>query len=361
MDNQDFILLVTKELSGEITAEELELLHREMLAQPVLRTQHSTLKAFWEAENASSYQSTEVAFRKVSGRIAILEKEKKSEEAPVIPVGKRPWMRWSIAAAAAFLVVASGVYLFKVRQEGLLASAKWQEKYTPRKTRSTIVLTDGTRIILNSDSKLKFPESFGGAGREVFLTGEAFFDVAKNVEHPFIIHTQKMDIKVLGTSFNVRTYPNETTSETTLISGAVEIKMADRPSDKIYLKPNDKFVLTNQEAAGKKPDLTKKSNGTHSSYALATLTHYDAMDDSSEIVETSWINNKLVFRNEAFGDLAKKIERWYGVNVAFQNPQTEKLKFTGVFERESLEQALTALQMTEKFQFAIKGETLFIL
>ncbi|WP_159445044.1 FecR family protein [Filimonas lacunae] len=355
-------MLITKELSGEISAEEREQLQQLLQSQPVLRTQYADLRAFWEEEASLSYQGIDAAFKKVTQRIAVLEQEQEEEPAPVISMQGKRWY-WKGAAAAAILLIAGAILFLANRKGGedILASGNWQEKYTPKKVKSTIVLTDGTRVILNSDSKLKFPESFTGSKREVFLTGEAYFDVAKNANHPFIIHTPKMDIRVLGTAFNVRTYANEATSETTLIQGAIEINVADRPSDKIYLKPNDKFVLTNNaHETGKEVAATVKQAAAPSSYSLATLTHYST-NDSSDIVETSWINNKLVFRNEDFGSLAKKLERWYGVNVYFQNEQQESLRFTGVFEKESLEQALSALQLTEKFQFRIKGETLCIL
>lgn len=356
MDNQDFILLITKELSGEIaTSEQAQL--QLLLEQPELQRQYTALKAFWEEEQSLSYQEVDKAFKKVSSHIQVLEQQ----SMPATIDKRRIGMLRYAAVAAILLLLAGSYWAYNSfdKAGNALAHGKWQEKYTPKKVRSEMTLSDGTHIVLNADSKLQYPEKFDGTSREVFLTGEAYFDVAKDAKHPFIIHTSKMDIRVLGTAFNVRNYPDETTSEATLLQGAIEINVADRPADKIYLKPNDKFVLTNTVVAGKANSSDNEPAAHISSYAVAALTHYES-GDSSDIVETSWMNNRLVFRSETFGSLAKKMERWYGVNIDFQNPQQQDLRFTGVFEKESLEQALHALQLTEQFRYTLTGESLHI-
>lgn len=360
MDNQDFILLLTKELSGEISPDEREQFQL-LLQRPELQQQYTDVKAFWEEQQALSYQEVNNAFQKVQNRIKKLEGQETETVMPIVT--KRTWPYRYISVAAVLLLLVGGYWLFtrvtNKTNAAPLARSNWQEKYSPRKARTSFTLADGTRIVLNSDSKLQFPHSFKGENREVYLTGEAYFDVAKDAAHPFVIHTTQMDIKVLGTAFNVRNYPNENISEATLISGAIEINVADRPADKIYLKPNDKFVLTNSVVTAKDKACTGEPAAHISSYAVAALTHYES-NDSSDIVETSWMNNKLVFRGETFGSLAKKMERWYGVTIDFQNPQQQELRFTGVFERETLEQALRALQLTEPFRYTLTGESLHI-
>lgn len=360
MDNQHFILLLTKELSGEISSDEREQL-QVLLQRPELKQQYADVKAFWEEQQALSYQEVNNAFQKVSDRIKMLEVQ---EVEGVVPsMRRRIGLYRYISIAAVLLLLLGGYWLFthvyNRTNNSPLARGQWQEKYSPRKARTSLTLADGTRIVLNADSKLQFPQKFSGENREVYLTGEAYFDVAKDAVHPFIIHTTQMDIKVLGTTFNVRNYPNENVSEATLLTGAIEINVADRPADKIHLKPNDKFVLTNSVVAAKDNSGTSEPAANVSSYAVAALTHYES-NNCSDIIETSWMNNKLVFRGETFGSLAKKMERWYGVTIDFQNLQQQELRFTGVFEKETLEQALHALQLTEPFRYTLTGESLHI-
>src|ERR1019366_6846207 len=109
---------------------------------------------------------------------------------------------------------------------------------SPSRVKSKIVLSDGSVVTLNSETTLRYPAEFNGQTREVYLDGEAFFDVAKDHKHPFIVHAGKMNVRVLGTAFNIKSYANDATSETTLIRGAIEVTMSDRPSDRIILKPN---------------------------------------------------------------------------------------------------------------------------
>jgi ferric-dicitrate binding protein FerR (iron transport regulator) len=228
------------------------------------------------------------------------------------------------------------------------------------------MLSDGTHITLNADSRLKYPSAFDGKTREVYLTGEAFFDVQKDPEHPFIIHTNKINIKVLGTEFNVRCYPDDPSMETTLLRGSIEVTFTDRPADRIILKPKDKLIIgTAAKKELQAPDSIHLDNKTApvialpaTQYSLTGLTYFRAHD--STIVETSWVDDKLVFRNEEFLSLARKMERWYGLTIHFDNKTIETYHFTGLFQKESVREALYALQLTENFKYKIEGTDVYI-
>ncbi|HWZ04919.1 MAG TPA: FecR domain-containing protein, partial [Mucilaginibacter sp.] len=207
----------------------------------------------------------------------------------------------------------------------------------------------------------RYPPVFNGQTREVYLNGEAFFDVFKDHQHPFIVHAGKMNVKVLGTAFNIKSYANESRSETTLIRGAIEVTMSDRPSDRIILKPNEKLILNNTtiQKRGVTGNLTAMRTDTvYSNYALTNLTHLKSNDTT--VVETSWVNNKLIFKDQAFNEIANQMERWYGVKIAFRNESVKDYRFTGVFENESVIQALDALKLIENFNYKYKNETISI-
>src|SRR6185295_18900551 len=154
--------------------------------------------------------------------------------------------------------------------------------------------------------------------REVSLTGEAFFDVTKDSSHPFIIHTSVMDIKVLGTAFNVRSYPGDASTETSLIRGKVEITVKNRSNAKIYLNPNEKLTVLNNVTVNK----ITASQGPVKNASEKTLSvdqlNYSPVDSTP--IETAWVDSKLRFqKNETFKEVALKMERWYAVTIIFDD------------------------------------------
>jgi len=364
MGNDKFIELVGKKLSNEISPDE----HNELLLclanDASLREQYDALSAYWK-HNDAEYADNALAFQKIKSKI-------KSQEVtePMITVApaKKGVVRYLWRAAAAVILISGCAYLFysKVTTSGReitgTAPSAWQNKNTFVREKSTIVLTDGTRITLNSKSSLRYPTNFTGKTREVYLSGEAFFDVHKDHEHPFIIHTEKMNIKVLGTAFNVKSYPNDPSSETTLIRGAIEGTLDDRPSDRIILKPSEKLIVKK----GSFTTVHKKENkltpaidsGAGTQYVLTSFTRLH--QDDSDVLETSWTQNKLIFRNENFVDLAARMERWYGVEIKFKNDALKTYRFNGTYQKESITEALDALRCTEDFHYKIKKSTVYI-
>jgi ferric-dicitrate binding protein FerR (iron transport regulator) len=229
-------------------------------------------------------------------------------------------------------------------------------------SKTSVVLPDGTKVWVNAGSKLTYDNNYGSKLREVSLLGEAFFDVVKNPEKPFIIHTSKMDIKVLGTAFNVRCYPNEKKTETSLIRGRIEVTLKDRPNEKIYLSPNEKLTLLNDNIIPSESRFPKKivHHVAEPIEPLVSIGHITHTLTDSAIVETSWVENKLEFRSEAFEEVASKMERWYGVKIDIEDDHLKQEHLTGSFETETVDQALSALQYTTKFKFSINKNLITI-
>jgi transmembrane sensor len=360
MGNDRFIELVSKKLTNEISSEESAELQHCLNSDEINRRDFEFLNIYWNS-NDTEFADNVVAFQKIKTKI-------RSQEitSPTITASKRSYLYvWRAAAAVILLAGCSWFFYsrFVSKRINQLTTTHntWQNKNTVKREKSTIVLTDGTRITLNSQSTLRYPVAFTGKTREVYLSGEAFFDVHKDHEHPFIIHTEKMNIKVLGTAFNVKSYPNDPQSETTLIRGAIEVTLDDRPSDRIILKPSEKLIVKNglfttvrRNTARLNP--TGTNSGTQ--YVLTTFTRLQ--QDDSTIIETSWTQNKFVFRDDNFSDLAGRMERWYGVDIKFKNEALKQYRFTGLFEKESVTQALDALRMTENFNYKIKNSTIYI-
>lgn len=347
-------------LSDEISEAEMTELNQVIARDPECRKQYNFFKEYWN-EDEEKYSNDEILFQRIKTRIG---QDTLGEQDSSIQVsGKKTRFIW-LKVAAAFLVALTvvGYYVLTSYHSHGKSKNSYQITKTPSRTKSKVYLSDGSVITLNSETELRYPPSFDGPTREVYLNGEAFFDVAKDHAHPFIVHAGKLNVKVLGTAFNVKSYANDKTIETTLIRGAIEVTLNDRPSDRIILKPNEKLVLNNTSVQSPATTPTRRENliphNTNINYSLTNLTHLKANDTT--IVETSWVNNQLVFKDETFTDLANQMQRWYGVSIKFKNAQAENYHFTGVFVKENVIEALNALKMIEPFSYKYKNETLYI-
>lgn len=339
MNKERFIELLTKDFTHELLAEEVEEFRSLIANDPFYAKQYELFKEYW-SKNNFDHSRDQLMFQKISSKI--------SEHGPATSRPQRNlyWSYWKATAAVLIVVCSFFFYLNRHDAHRVKDKSNWKVKTTARGAKEVIVLADGTKVTMNSASKLSYPVNFKGSTREVYLMGEAFFDVAKDQKHPFIIHAGKMNIKVLGTAFNVKAYAEDEASETTLIRGSIEVTLTDRPADRIILKPTEKLVV-NYASPGKV--LNEKFSLPDSDNALTEITYLHTRD--TIIMETSWLRNKLIFNNEDFNSLARQMERKYNVDIDFKNEELKHLRFTGMFEQESLEEALKTLQLLEKFKY----------
>lgn len=222
--------------------------------------------------------------------------------------------------------------------------------------RKNIILPDGTTVWLNAESKLSYDKAMVNRDqRVVMLSGEAFFDVKHDKAHPFIIKTEKISIKVLGTSFNVRAYENDNRTETTLIRGSVELSVNNRPNEKIILKPSEKFILNEQNDSVKEDPSIINGAKMIIEYVAPVI-----VANKEYLTETSWKENYLVFKNESMEELAPKLERWYNVKIIIKNSKIKNYRYSGAFSKETIDQALQAMQLTKHFNFKIQDHDIEI-
>jgi ferric-dicitrate binding protein FerR (iron transport regulator) len=213
-------------------------------------------------------------------------------------------------------------------------------------------------VALNAGSKITYDKTFNENTRHVNLTGEAYFDVVHNPSKPFIIHTRMMDIKVLGTEFNVKSYPDESTTEASLIKGSIEVTLMDKRAEKIILKPQEKLVVRNETLS--EPSTSQATKKLRLRPPIINLGHLNYFSLDSTILETSWVNNKLIFEDESFADVALRMSRWYGVDFEFRDNNIKNTRFTGSFRNESIEEALRAMQITANFKYRITDKHITI-
>jgi ferric-dicitrate binding protein FerR (iron transport regulator) len=229
---------------------------------------------------------------------------------------------------------------------------------TKNGSKSKLQLPDGTQVWLNSGSNISYDNDFGGGTRQVRLTGEAFFDVVKDNARPFIIHTATVDIKVLGTAFNVRSYPEEKVTETSLIKGAVEVTLKANADKKIFLKPNEKLIVSNDSTLVKSDSI--QAADVRKKPAAMTLTQVHHLNKDTVASEVLWTKNKLVFDGETLSEVALKLERWYGVKVIIQGDELKNIEYTGVFDDDNLTEVLYALQLSGNFKYVVRRNEVVI-
>jgi ferric-dicitrate binding protein FerR (iron transport regulator) len=264
----------------------------------------------------------------------------------------------------AFIGIAAGVFtIFFINYSLLLDKSVTKqsnsgfvnEVVTKRGSKSSIKLPDGTIVRLNTDSRLTYLNFTAGKNREVTLIGEAYFDVAHDSSRPFIIHTGKINIKVLGTSFNVRNYPQDKELETSLIKGKIEVSLDSRPEDIIILKPTEKLIIAKEQ--DELSAATKVTNSIDNKVVLTSITY---LRHDSLVAETSWLNDKLVFVNQPLDKIAMELERKYAITINFKDEKVKKYRYTGVFENVSLEKVFQLIKYSKNINYKIDDKNIVI-
>ena len=365
--------LLSKKNCGEVSSAEIKEFEDILLAHPEWKNTADGLSNLnFESTGFGDNNEAELAFethliRMKKADISFTNAES-SAAAIDIPKSRAISKKWLVSVG----MVATAVVLFFVLKHTVGFSEVKNKKQStlsrvstkPGSRTTQIQLPDGSVVRLNSSSSLTYDKNFGKNFREVNLTGEAFFDVTKDSSHPFLIHTKVIDIKVLGTSFNVRSYPNDANTETSLIRGKVEVTVKNRANEKIYLQPNEKLVVANNNSAlnqtltdQPEPQETKTDLSPKPIYSVQHLTY----DPDSTVIETSWIENRLIFQeNETFKEVALKMERWYGVQINFTSEKVGGYRPFASFKNETITQALEELKLGLKFNYRIEGNIITI-
>ncbi len=205
----------------------------------------------------------------------------------------------------------------------------------PRGGEYRVVLPDSSVVWLNASSSLRFPTRFNGHTRNVYLTGEAYFEIAKDKSKPFIVNTDKIAVTVTGTKFNVKAYPDEVYTRTTLVEGGVRLTAVEADNaPPVILHPGDQGTWEQQH-----------------------ITVEDAYMEEA----LAWKNGRFVFRSEPLGSIMRKLSRWYDIDVSFTGAGITDLRFTGTIRKyESIQKVLDMLSLTQKVQFSMEGKNVAV-
>ena len=240
---------------------------------------------------------------------------------------------WKVASIAAMLIAALFIGLFFQKSDKKTKS-QIVTIQSPRGEKSKVVLADSTVVWLNSESQLTYSNDFDGEMRLVTLSGEGYFDVKEDRDRPFIVKTTNADIEVYGTRFNVSSYPDEQQTETTLEEGKIGVYIVGK-SNPVAVNPGQRFIFNNQTG-----ETTIKQVDTD--------------------LYTSWKENKLRFDNALFGDVVKKLERWYDVKIFLDKDLVHSERYTMCIKTESLREVLKRIKLTTPMSYKIDEEKVFI-
>jgi transmembrane sensor len=343
-------LLIARNLSGEASEREQKELSEILRQDEQLHQHYDLLTRVW-IEKQGSFQnedgvSAKSAVSRIISKAANGQESYQSVEIPVIRSrsgSRRIWM-----AVASVLIVVFGGWLWFGNQSSDAQGQKQEIIEAQNGSRSRSVLPDGSTVWLNAGSKLYYENDFTGATREVRLDGEAFFDIVKKTDRPFIVHTSGIDIKVLGTAFNVKSYPEDKNVETTLYRGSVKVfRHEESEKGAIHLKPNEKLIISKEAAAAAEnlSERTETLSSAKTTPAIPTIARIDSTKKENERTETAWVYNRLAFDGENFEEMAKTLERWYNITIAFTDEKVKELSFTVTWEGETVDQVFAYLKV----------------
>ncbi len=247
----------------------------------------------------------------------------------------------------------------------------YNEITVPYGSKIKIVLEDSSVVWMNSGSVLIYPNDFSETGREVHLEGEAYFNIHKVNHKPFYVRTDDLNIKVLGTQFNVKAYPDEDIVETSVVFGSIQIEKNKEniapgiKKEKIHLGARQKAVYSKNSQSLMLEKVEYLTDQPLNSIREANLVNVDKnnkdVNNLQDVgIETAWKDNQLIFRNERFESLSKKLERWYNVEIRITDDEIKDYRFTGSIENETVEQAMDAFRIASSLDYTIDRKTIEI-
>ena len=248
----------------------------------------------------------------------------------MIPLGKEATDSTIITDGTQISASGSGVtYASGVESESVV----YNKLEIPRGGEFCLTLSDGTRVWLNSETSIQYPVAFGAKERRVFVQGEAYFEVAKDANKPFTVQFMSSSVTVLGTSFNIRAYPEEKRSQTTLAEGSVRIYS---PGSSMLLKPGEQAEVSALSGEMVKQEVEVKNF-------------------------TSWKDGRFVFEQQPLEDIMRTLERWYDIRVIFKDEGAKRISLSGNMKRYGdFSQVMKMLQMTGDVRFELHGNDVYI-
>lgn len=240
------------------------------------------------------------------------------------------WIRYVAVAVLTILLSVSGMYLYETGK-----TAKDYVVIADRGQRASVVLPDGTKVWLNSGSKLTYTNKYGNEERKVSLSGEGYFEVAKDLEHRFLVETAGLEVEALGTVFNVKAYNDENEVTSTLFEG--KIRNSDAYGNSVLLSPGQSVVYNKAEQA------------------------MEIREDESLLYASAWRDNSMAFDNATLEEVVKNIERIYNIDIIIESEEIRQTRFSGILKNNSLSNILEIISLTAPIRYEVQGSQVILM
>lgn len=344
--------IIIRYIQGNATAEEKELLDNWLKESNNNQSEFESISRTWDlTSRLNQIHSVDVAGAR----------KKTKRKIPEFKKSRSLFFYWQKIAAIIMLPlllsVAGYYYFLNQRQDDEIFQQTITSSYG---TRNHLNLPDGSGVWLNSGSIIRFPSKFQGNRREVYLEGEAFFEVQHDRLRPFYVNLGEMSVKAVGTAFNIAAYKKDNRYEATLISGELLLIKKNRSRKDVVLfkmEPNQHAVydISRKKITLEEDVLLPRENEE----AISAIKSVDAepIPQKVDIFEnkyTSWINGRLIFRNDPMDEVVKRLGRWYNVDIQLQDTLLYDFRYTATFVDETLEQVLELLKLSAPMEYVIK-------
>jgi transmembrane sensor len=323
MDDWELIL---RYLKNEASQQERGILEKWLQENKANKALFEQVKNTWDSSGALEQNLT---IDKPKAWQSIRQKIASEDKITASPGAKnKSYLSWYAGMAACIAMAVFAIYLFRsssLETETLTVKAVEENR--------TVVLPDCTQVVLNKNSTLMYPKEFDANSRKISFTGEAFFNVTKNAEKPFIIENENFEVTVLGTSFNISAYEKSQNSIITVVTGKVALK--SKAGESIILVKDERGII---DLANKL--MTKQKN--------------------SDLNFLSWKTKKLEFKDAGFQEVCNKLEDYFAIKIEVKNQEILKCKFTGLFEDPALEQIISILEKTLNIKMQVNNKQVII-
>lgn len=356
--NNEFELLIISYLTGSITDEELSRLNDWIKENPQNRQQFQSLKNAWLLAGYKPEDHREHSEDSLD-RLRILMDSNSS-----VVSHRSILLKYLKLAASWIIFLALGsliTYWYTAKNNGsqIAGDPGKVEVHSPLGSRSRITMPDSTLIWLNAGTTITYDKGYGTNTRAVDLEGEAYFNVKSDNRHPFIVHTSDIDIRALGTRFNVKAYTEEKSITATLEEGKIDINVPGSgfKKENILLKPNENFIY-NKKSSGNAEKMQILPGDPVSPEKVSPENSVNIIISNVKTeLYTSWKDQRWIIEREPFNTLVPMLERRYNMKIIFQDPGIRDFKFTGTVENESIGELLNAIKFTAPIDYSIIKDT----
>jgi ferric-dicitrate binding protein FerR (iron transport regulator) len=336
--NRDFHIneriddLIVNYLIRQLSSNEREELHLWLSQSEENRCYFAETLDIWKTSEAQGKDvfNSQAAYQRIKARISFQHQPSKEKSHRHLHL---PYY-WAAAVVMAFVL--GGFSFFVINNNLIQNNTKQYSIYVPYGAKTRVVLPDNSVVWLNAGTTLRYGQNFGQASRQLTLEGEGYFEIAHNVAMPFTVNANQASVKVLGTKFDIKAYPEDKRLDVTLLRGSIQLTTIYQPNSSLKLIPGQLAIVdkANRDVKVKRVDAREAA---------------------------AWTKGKIVFDEELFSQIVRRLERDYNVTIEVKDPKLNNLRFYGDFrDAQSIQEILNIMTSNNDFHYTMKGNHIIV-